>query len=426
MNKRHILKELGIKESLIDLSDSIDESLKDIFKKHEDICAYNQLKVLNAMQEERLSNMHFNWHTGYGYDDPGREKIEAIFAKIFKTDDAIVRPTIVNGTHALTLCLTGILKPGDELLAISGKPYDTLDEVIGISNQYNQSLKDIGVTYEQVDLLESGDFNEELIREKIKSETKMVYIQRSTGYGWRPALTLSKIEKMIQIVKSIKPDVIVMIDNCYGEFMDYKEPTEVGADIMAGSLIKNPGGGFAITGGYIVGRNDLVEAVSYRMTSPGIGKECGLMFGQSRLMLQGLFVAPQTVLSAVKSAIFCSKLFEDQGYEVCPKPEDPRSDIIQSVKLMEKDKVLRFCEGVQGAAPVDAHVTPIPWAMPGYDSDVIMAAGAFVQGSSIELSADAPIREPFIVYFQGGLTYEHGKFGALKALNAIEDSNNER
>ncbi|MBN2796343.1 MAG: aminotransferase class V-fold PLP-dependent enzyme [Clostridia bacterium] len=415
-----MLKELGIHEDLIQLADKIDASLEPIFKKYEDICSYNQLKVLTAMQEERLSNMHFNWHTGYGYDDPGREKIEAIFARIFKTEDAIVRPTIVNGTHALTLCLTGLLRPGDELLAISGKPYDTLDEVIGITNKYNQSLKDIGVTYQQVDLLENGKFDVQSILNKIHEKTKMVYIQRSTGYGWRPALTIEMIEEIIAIVKAKKSDVIVMIDNCYGEFMDYKEPTEVGADIMAGSLIKNPGGGFAIAGGYIVGRSDLVEAVSYRMTSPGIGKECGLMFGQSRLMFQGLFVAPQTVLSAVKSAIFCSKLFEQSGYEVCPKPEDSRSDIIQSVKLLKEEKVLRFCEGVQAAAPVDAHVTPVPWAMPGYDSEVIMAAGAFVQGSSIELSADAPIREPFIVYFQGGLTYEHGKFGALKALNAIE------
>lgn len=420
MNKNNMLKELGIHEDLIQLADKIDASLEPIFKKYEDICSYNQLKVLTAMQEERLSNMHFNWHTGYGYDDPGREKIEAIFARIFKTEDAIVRPTIVNGTHALTLCLTGLLRPGDELLAISGKPYDTLDEVIGITNKYNQSLKDIGVTYQQVDLLENGKFDVQSILNKIHEKTKMVYIQRSTGYGWRPALTIEMIEEIIAIVKAKKSDVIVMIDNCYGEFMDYKEPTEVGADIMAGSLIKNPGGGFAIAGGYIVGRSDLVEAVSYRMTSPGIGKECGLMFGQSRLMFQGLFVAPQTVLSAVKSAIFCSKLFEQSGYEVCPKPEDSRSDIIQSVKLLKEEKVLRFCEGVQAAAPVDAHVTPVPWAMPGYDSEVIMAAGAFVQGSSIELSADAPIREPFIVYFQGGLTYEHGKFGALKALNAIE------
>lgn len=417
MYKRNILKELGIDEEIIALADSIENSLQEIYKKHEDICAYNQMKVLSAMQEERLSNMHFNWHTGYGYDDPGREKIEAIYANIFKTDDAIVRPTIANGTHALTLCLTGILRPNDELLSIAGKPYDTLDEVIGISEKYNQSLKGIGVSYKQVDLDESGDFKEEKIIDALNENTKMVYIQRSTGYGWRPALTIEKIESIISKVKAVKPDVIVMIDNCYGEFMDYREPTEVGADIMAGSLIKNPGGGIAVGGGYIVGREDLIEAVSYRMTSPGIGKECGLMFGQTRTMLQGLFLAPTTVLAAVKSAIFCSKLFQEKGYEVCPEPEDARSDIIQSIKLNHKDKVISFCEGIQAAAPVDAHVTPVPWAMPGYDSDVIMAAGAFIQGSSIELSADAPIREPFIVYFQGGLTYEHGKFGALKALS---------
>jgi len=420
MTKNNYLLELGISQDLIDLSEQAEAELSTIYKIYEDISAFNQLKVLQAMQEENLSNMHFNWHTGYGYDDPGREKIEQIYSRIFKTEDAIVRPTIVNGTHALTLCLTGILQPGDELLSIAGKPYDTLDEVIGITNTYGQSLMDIGVTYKQVDLLD-GQFDQEKILKSIKDTTKMIYIQRSTGYGWRKALTIKNIEEIIHLVKSKKPDLVVMIDNCYGEFMDYKEPTEVGADIMAGSLIKNPGGGFAITGGYVVGRQDLIDRVAYRMTSPGIGKECGLMFGQTRLMLQGLFIAPQTVLNAVKSSIFCSKIFQLKGYEVCPKPDEPRSDIIQSIKINSSQGVISFCEGIQAAAPVDAHVQPVPWAMPGYEDEVIMAAGAFVQGSSIELSADAPIRPPYIVYFQGGLTYEHGKFGALKGLAYMEE-----
>ena len=419
METKEYLNQLGISDELINLSIEAENQIKDAFKAYEDICTFNQLKVLKAMQDEKLSNMHFNWHTGYGYDDPGRQKIEAIFSRIFKTEDAIVRPTIANGTHALTLCLRGLLRPGDTLISIAGKPYDTLDEVIGISNKYNQSLKDIGVSYKQVDLLEAS-FDFQAIEDAMDPSTKMIYIQRSTGYGWRKALSLTEIGDAINFVKSIRPDVIVMIDNCYGEFLDYKEPTEVGADIMAGSLIKNPGGGFAISGGYIVGHKDLIEKVAFAMTSPGIGKECGLMFGQSRLMLQGLFIAPQTVLNALKSAVFCGKLFELKGYEVCPKPTDPRSDIIQAVKINHKEGVIAFCEGIQSAAPVDAHVRPVPWAMPGYEDEVIMAAGAFVQGSSIELSADAPIRPPYIVYFQGGLTYEHGKYGALKAMSDLE------
>jgi cystathionine beta-lyase family protein involved in aluminum resistance len=407
---------LGIDENVINYVENIEEEIKDEFKAIDDISSFNQLKVLTAMQEHRLSNNHFNWYTGYGYDDPGREKIEEIYATIFKTEDAIVRPIIVNGTHALTLCLTGILRKGDTLLSIAGKPYDTLDEVIGISNEYGQALD---IEYNQIDLTPDGDFKVDEIMSSLNDQVKMVYIQRSSGYSWRQALTINKLEAIIKKIKSKCPNVIVMIDNCYGEFLDYKEPTEVGADIMAGSLIKNPGGGLAITGGYIVGKKDLIEQVSYRMTSPGIGKECGLMFGQTRLMLHGLFIAPQTVAGAIKGAIYCAKAFDKLGYDVNPSYNDPRSDIIQSVKLGTKEAVVAFCEGVQAAAPVDSHVTPVPWAMPGYDSDVIMAAGAFVQGSSIELSADAPIREPYIVYFQGGVTYDHSKFGVIKAIDQM-------
>ncbi|MCH4888878.1 hypothetical protein EZV73_14880 [Acidaminobacter sp. JC074] len=416
MSKRAMYESLGIHTHVLDYLESVESDIKETFDEIDEIASYNQLKVLNAMQKHRLSSNHFNWHTGYGYDDPGRDKIEEIYADVFKTEDAIVRPIIVNGTHALSLCLSGILKTGDTLLSIAGKPYDTLDEVIGISNEYNQALD---INYLQVDLTSDGEFQFDLIKENMKSPVKMIYIQRSSGYAWRQSLTIDKIKEVIAFVKDIQEDVIVMIDNCYGEFLDYQEPTEVGADIMAGSLIKNPGGGLAIAGGYIVGKKDLVEQVSYRMTTPGIGKECGLMFGQTRTMFHGLFIAPQTVAGAIKGAIYCSRAYEKLGFEVNPRYDDPRSDIIQSVKLGTKNRVIAFCEGVQYAAPVDSHVTPVPWAMPGYDSDVIMAAGAFVQGSSIELSADAPMREPFIVYFQGGVTYDHSKFGVMQSLNRL-------
>lgn len=420
MSKRILLEKLGIQRPVIDFCDEIEKQVSSEFYAIDEIASYNQLKVLNAMQIHKLSSNHFNWHTGYGYDDPGREKIEEIYSEIFQTEDAIVRPIIVNGTHALTLCLAGILRKDDLLLSIAGKPYDTLDEVVGISNKYGQALD---IKYEQIDLDVDGNFQFELIKEALKQPVKMIYIQRSSGYSWRQSLTINKIEEIITFVKSIQPNVIVMIDNCYGEFLDYKEPTEVGADIMAGSLIKNPGGGLAISGGYIVGKRELIEQVSYRMTTPGIGKECGLMFGQTRTMFHGLFIAPQTVAGAIKGAIFCSKVFEELGYEVNPKYNEPRSDIIQSVKLGTKEQVITFCEGIQAAAPVDSYVTPVPWEMPGYDSEVIMAAGAFVQGSSIELSADAPIRPPYIVYFQGGVTYEHSKFGVVKALNRLVENN---
>jgi len=416
MSIRAMYQSLGIDENVINYVENIEDEIKEEFKAIDDISSYNQLKVLSAMQEHRLSNNHFNWYTGYGYDDPGREKIEEIYATIFKTEDAIVRPIIVNGTHALTLCLSGILRKGDTLLSIAGKPYDTLDEVIGISNEYGQALD---IEYNQIDLTPHGDFKVDDIMSALNDHVKMVYIQRSSGYSWRQALTIDKLEMIIKKIKSKYPKIVVMIDNCYGEFLDYREPTEVGADIMAGSLIKNPGGGLAITGGYIVGKKDLIEQVSYRMTSPGIGKECGLMFGQTRLMLHGLFIAPQTVAGAIKGAIYCAKAFDRLGYDVNPSYNDSRSDIIQSVKLGTKEAVVAFCEGVQAAAPVDSHVTPVPWAMPGYDSEVIMAAGAFVQGSSIELSADAPIREPYIVYFQGGVTYDHSKFGVIKAIDQM-------
>ena len=410
----------GIRSDVIRETRRIEEELQPLFLDIDTVREYNSLKVLDAMRRARLSDTHFAWNTGYGYNDSGREKTEEIFSNIFKSEDSIVRPTIVNGTHALTLCLQGILKSGFELISISSKPYDTLDKVIGISDSYHSLIRQ-GVVYTQIDLLENGDFDYVEIEKAVKSSNsrKMVYIQRSKGYSRRKSILIDDIEKVVKFVKNIDSEIIVMVDNCYGEFIETREPIEAGADIMAGSLIKNPGGGLAIAGGYICGKKELVEIVADRMTSPGIGKECGLTFGTTRTLLQGLFLAPMIVSNAKKGAVFCAKLFENYGYDTFPKFSDQRSDIIQSVGLNSKEEIISFCRGIQKAAPVDSFVTPEPWAMPGYDSEVIMAAGAFIQGSSIELSADAPIKEPFTVYFQGGLTYEHSKIGAQIALSEI-------
>jgi len=395
--------------------------ISDQFNVLNEMIAYNQLKVVEAMQAFRLSDTHFNWHTGYGYNDSGREITESIFAHVFRGEEAIVRPLIVNGTHALSLCLTGVLRPGDKMLAISGRPYDTLENVIGTAGPNGSSLMEIGVKYEEIDFLENGSFNEKAILKVLEEEpVKMVYIQRSAGYSFRKAVQVDDIEAIINKVRSVQPDVVVMVDNCYGEFLDYREPTEVGADLMAGSLIKNPGGGLALSGGYVVGKSSLIELIAAKMTSPGIGKECGLTFGQTRSILQGLFMAPTVAVNALKSAVLCARTYETLGYEVCPSSDAYRSDIIQSVKLGSEEKIVSFCKGIQGASPVDSFVTPLPWDMPGYDSPVVMAAGAFVQGSSIELSADAPIREPYVVYFQGGLTYDHGKLGVMSSLSQME------
>ncbi len=411
----------GLDDEIFNLSQEVMEDIKDKFEEIKKVREYNQYKVLRAMQKAHLSDNHFNWTTGYGYNDVGREKIEEIYADVFGAEDALVRPIIVNGTHALTLCLQGIVRPGDEILSVTGKPYDTLEGVIGIREEKG-SLKEFGVTYNQVDFLEDGNVDLEGIKEKINDKTKLVMIQRSKGYSWRKSLTIADIKEAIDVIKSIKPEVIVMVDNCYGEFIETQEPTEVGADIMAGSLIKNPGGGLALTGGYIAGKKELVELISYRLTSPGIGKECGLTFGTSRSVLQGFFMAPYVVSQAVMGAIFCARAFEKMGYEVLPKPDDVRSDIIQIVRLKDAKEVIAFCQGIQAAAPVDSYVKPEPWAMPGYDDEVIMAAGAFIQGSSIELSADAPIRPPYNVYFQGGLTFDHSKMGTLKAIQYMKKS----
>jgi cystathionine beta-lyase family protein involved in aluminum resistance len=419
--KDFLLNMFDLNEEIITLVEETEKEIAEEIENFNEIKSYNQFKVLKAMQDNRLSDTHFNWNTGYGYNDAGRETLEKVYSHVFNTEDAIVRPIIVNGTHALTLCLTGVLRRGDEIISATGKPYDTIEEVIGIRNENKSSLKEFGVGYKQIDFLSTGEVDIEGLVKSISNKTKMVYIQRSTGYGWRKALTIKGIKDIIDRVKAINENIIIMVDNCYGEFLEIQEPTDVGADIMAGSLIKNPGGGLALTGGYIVGKRELIDLISYRMTSPGIGKECGLTFGLTRNMFQGLFIAPEVVTGALKGAILCARVFEKLGYEVCPKPNDERSDIIQAIKLHSPEKVIAFCEGIQSAAPVDSYVTPVPWDMPGYDSPVIMAAGAFVQGSSIELSADAPIKEPYIAYFQGGLTYEHAKFGVLKGLQSMYD-----
>ena len=416
-------EELGVSPKVLDRIEQAESDIRGEFDSLDDIMAYNQYKVLTAFQNNRISDMHFSWNTGYGYNDAGREALERVYADIFRTEAALVRPIIVNGTHALTLTLTGILRPGDELIYCTGAPYDTLEEVIGIRGVGKGSLKEFGVSYQQIVLTPDGEIDLAALKEAITEKTRMVTVQRATGYGWRKAITIEQIQEWADFVHGINPDIICMVDNCYGEFLDVKEPTEVGTDVLAGSLIKNPGGGLALTGGYIAGRQDLIDDISYRMTSPGIGGECGLMFGQTRTMFQGLFLAPKTVNGAVKGAALCAKVFENLGFDVCPKAEEKRSDIIEAVKLGSPEAVVAFCEGIQAAAPIDAHVKPVPWDMPGYDDQVVMAAGAFIQGSSIELSADAPIREPYIVYFQGGLTYEHSKFGVIKALQALYEQN---
>lgn len=409
---------LGINEKVYHFCVEIEKSLKGRFEEIDSICEQNQLKVIKAMQEARLSEAHLSGTTGYGYNDLGREAIEKIYATIFKTEDALVRPQITCGTHALHLALAANLRPGDELLAPVGKPYDTLEEVIGI-RESKGSLKEYGISYRQVDLLEDGSFNYEEIKKAIHSKTKMVAIQRSKGYQTRPTFSVKKIGELITFLRNEKPDLIIMVDNCYGEFVELMEPSEVGADMVVGSLIKNPGGGLAPVGGYICGKKEYIENCSYRLTSPGLGKEVGATLGVNGLFLQGLFLAPQVVASALKGAIFAANIYEKLGYRVIPNSTESRHDIIQAVEFGNPEAVIAFCKGIQAAAPVDSFVEPEPWDMPGYDSQVIMAAGAFVSGSSIELSADAPIKPPYAVYFQGGLTYPHAKFGIMMSLQKV-------
>ena len=415
---KNYYKEMGVDEKVFDYAQEVEKGLKDRFETLDAIAQLNQIKVLNAMQKHQIAEMHLGGTTGYGYNDSGREAVEALYADVFGTEDALVRPQITCGTHALGLALSANLRPGDEILAISGKPYDTLEEVIGI-RESKGSLKEYGITYAQVDLLEDGSFDLEGIKNAINDKTKLIHIQRSKGYATRPTLSVDVIGEAIAFVKEINKDLIVMVDNCYGEFVEEKEPSEVGADMIVGSLIKNPGGGLAPIGGYVAGRKDLIEQCAYRLTSPGLGKEVGASLGVMQSFYQGLFLAPTVVAGALKGAIFAANVYEKLGYAVVPDGKEERHDIIQAVTLGSAEGVIAFCQGIQAAAPVDSYVTPEPWAMPGYDSDVIMAAGAFVQGSSIELSADGPIKEPYAVYFQGGLTWAHAKLGILMSLQKL-------
>lgn len=412
---------LGIHEKVYEYGQQFEERLKPRFAELDQTAEYNQLKVIKAMQAHKVSAECFMGTTGYGYNDLGRDTLEEVYATCFHGEAALVRPQITCGTHALALALISNLRPGDELLSPAGKPYDTLEEVIGIRPSKG-SLAEYGVTYRQVDLLPDGSFDYEAIANAITEKTKLVTIQRSKGYQTRPTFSVAQIGELISFVKKIKPELICMVDNCYGEFVEQTEPLEAGADLMVGSLIKNPGGGLAPIGGYLVGKKECIENAAYRLTSPGLGKEVGASLGVTQSFYQGLFLAPTVVAAALKSAIFAANIYESLGFPVIPNGSQSRHDIIQAVTLNSPEALIAFCKGIQAAAPVDSHVSPEPWAMPGYDDDVIMAAGAFIQGSSIELSADGPLREPYAVYFQGGLTWYHGKLGILMSLQKLYEA----
>jgi len=418
INMKEIYRSMGISEKVYDFSMEILNGLEERFKQIDEVAEWNQAKVLGAMQKAQVSEACLLGTTGYGYNDLGRDTLEKVYAAVFHTEDALVRPQITCGTHALALALMSNLRPGDELLSPVGKPYDTLEEVIGIRPSAG-SLAEYGISYKQVDLLDDGSFDYEGIRKAICEKTKLVTIQRSKGYQTRPTLSVKRIGELIAFIKSIKPDVICMVDNCYGEFVETIEPSDVGADMVVGSLIKNPGGGLAPIGGYIAGKASCVENAAYRLTSPGLGKEVGASLGILPQFYQGLFLAPTVTAGALKGAVFAANLYEKLGFSVIPNSTESRHDIIQAVTFGKPEGVVAFCEGIQAAAPVDSHVTPQPWDMPGYDAQVIMAAGAFVSGSSIELSADGPMKPPYAVYFQGGLTWPHAKYGIMRSLESL-------
>ncbi|NLW23569.1 MAG: hypothetical protein GXY88_10030 [Tissierellia bacterium] len=411
-----LCKQFGIDEKVIEFVNSKERLIIDKFKYIDKVKEYNQYKVIKSMQEARLSSTDFNWTTGYGYGDVGRDKVEEIYSMVFNTEDALVRPLIVSGTHAITLTLSGLLRPGDEFISITGSPYDTLQKVIGVKGNKVGTLMDYGIRYREIPL-KNGKIDVGKVMDNISNDTKLLLIQRSTGYSDRKAITIDEMETAIKEIKKKFEDIIIMIDNCYGEFIEKREPTDVGADIMAGSLIKNPGGGLALSGGYIVGKASLVEQIANRSTAPGLGKDCGLTFGTTRTTLQGLFLAPHIVAEALKGALLVGIVYKELGFEIVPDIEETRSDIIQAIKFNSPERVVEFCKGIQNASVVDSYVTPLPWDMPGYEDKVVMAAGGFIDGSSIELSADGPMREPYFAYYQGGLTYEHCKLGVMKSLN---------
>lgn len=420
MNNEMMFQELGISKKVLEFSEKILEDLSERFKEIDEVAECNQMKVVKAMQDNRVSAACFAGTTGYGHDDLGRDTLEKVYASVFHTEAAIVRGQITCGTHALAVALSANLLPGDEMLSPVGKPYDTLEEVIGI-RECAGSLKELGVVYRQVDLLPDNTFDYDGIRAAINEKTKLVEIQRSKGYAMRPTFSVEQIGELIKFVKEIKPDVIVMVDNCYGEFVETIEPSDVGADLTVGSLIKNPGGGLAPIGGYICGRQDLIDRCFYRLTAPGIGGDVGASLDLNTRLYQGLFMSPTVVAGALKGAIFAANMYERLGFKVVPNSTEKRYDIIQSIELGSAERMIAFCKGIQAAAPVDSYVTPVPYPIPGYGDDVIMAAGAFVQGSSIELSADGPIREPYAVYFQGGLTFSHAKLGIMMSLQKLLD-----
>ena len=411
-------EQFGIDEKIVKLMKKSEEELKSIYNNIDELCEYNSLKVLKALQDNNISDMHFGTTTGYGYGDIGRDTIEKVFAQVLDAEDCLLRNQFISGSHALTVALFAFLRPGDVMLSICGKPYDTLDEVIGIVDNPS-SLKSFNVKYEQIDLI-NDDFDYSKIEERLrKSKIKLIEIQRSRGYATRKSLTLDKIEKVVKFIKEIDKDVIIMVDNCYGEFVEKYEPTSFGADIIVGSLIKNLGGGIASNGAYIAGRKDLVQLASERLTLPGEGKEVGPSLGANKQFLQGLFMAPSVVASSLKTAILASKMLEELGYKVQPRFDEKRADIVQTIEFGEANKLIKYCQGIQMGSPVDSNSIPEPWDMPGYTDKVIMAAGAFTQGSSIELSCDGPIRAPYIAFMQGGLTYEYGKIGVLMAINRL-------
>ena len=415
---KQLYESLGISKEVYEYGEGILEALRERFAAIDETAEYNQLKVIAAMQKAHVSAECFNASSGYGYDDIGRDTLEEVYAAAFHTEAALVRPQITCGTHALATALAGNLRPGDELLSISGRPYDTLEEVIGIRPSCG-SLAEYGVTYAQVDLLADGSFDYEGIEKALRPQTRLIEIQRSKGYQTRPTLSVAQIGEAIAFIKERRPDIIVMVDNCYGEFVERLEPSDFDADMIVGSLIKNPGGGLAPIGGYIAGTKECVERAAYRLTCPGLGKEVGASLGVMRSFYQGFFLAPTVTAAALKGAIFAENVYERLGFKVVPNGSESRHDIIQAVEFGFPEGLTSFCEGIQAAAPVDSYVTPEPWAMPGYDSDVIMAAGAFIQGSSIELSADGPLKPPYAVYFQGGLTWPHAKLGILMSLQKL-------
>ena len=411
-------EKIGISDNVVELSKKVEKDVEEVFKQIDEVCEYNTAKVLSAFQKYNISDMHFGSTTGYGYGDVGRDTIEKVFAEVLGAEDCLVRSQFISGSHALTVALFAFLRPGDTMLSICGKPYDTLDKVIGIEEN-NSSLKSFGVKYEQIDMIDD-DFDYEKIKNRVlQGNVKLIEIQRSRGYATSRSITLDKIEKVVKLIKENNKDIIIMIDNCYGEFVEKYEPTSFGADVIVGSLIKNLGGGIAPNGGYIAGRSDLVELAAERLTVPGQGKEVGPSLGMNRYILQGLFMAPSVVKSSLKTAVFASKMLEDLGYKVVPRYNEKRSDIVQTIEFGDKDKVIKYCQGIQKGSPIDSNSVPEPWDMPGYTDQVIMAAGAFTQGSSIELSCDAPIRPPYIAFMQGGLTYEYGKIGVMRAVSTL-------